>query len=109
MNRGTVLVGITALAVLVACAKKEMPQAQAEDDEDVSTTATQVQPAAPQPKPKDQSRAAASMMTFIDPSPRCQQYRDELEAKKGTPATDDEMSEIFVRAHQAGCGKKKQQ
>jgi len=110
MNRVTVLVGVTVLAVLAGCAKKEAPQAQAQDgDDDVAATTTQVQPAAAKPEVKDQSKAAASMAAFIDPSPGCQKYRDELEAKGKTPVSDDEMSEIFARAYQAGCGKKKQQ
>jgi hypothetical protein len=106
MNRVTALVGITVLAALAGCAKKEAPQAQ-EDDE--VQAAAHPQPAAAQPAVKDRSEAAASMAAFIDPSPQCQQYRDELETKGKTPGLVDELSEIFVRASKAGCAKKKQQ
>jgi hypothetical protein len=103
MNRVNALVAITVMAVMAGCAKKEAPQAQ---DDDV-TTATQPVPA--QPEPKDRSKAAADMAAYLDPSPQCQQYRDELVAKGSTPGPIDELSEIFVRASKAGCGKKKQQ
>jgi hypothetical protein len=106
MNRVTALVGITVLAVLAGCAKKEAPQAQEEDE---VTTATQPGPAAAQPEAKDRSKAAAGMAAYLDPSPQCQQYRDELEAKGRTPGPVDELSAIFVQATKAGCGKKQQQ
>jgi hypothetical protein len=107
MNRVTVLVGITVLAVLAGCAKKEAPQVQ---DEDEARTATQSVPAAPKPEPKiDLSKAASEMVALIDPSPQCQQYRDELQAKGTGVGPVDELSEILVQAYKAGCGKKKQQ
>lgn len=106
MNKVTALVGITVLAVLAGCAKKEAPQAQ---DDDVSVAA-QAEPAAAQPEATiDRSKAAASMVIFIDPSPQCQQYRDELEATGRTPGPVDDLNEIFVQASKAGCKKKQQQ
>ncbi len=104
MNRVNALVAITVMAVMAGCAKKEAPQAQEDDD---VTTATQPVPA--QPEPKDRSKTAADMAAYLDSSPQCQQYRDELEAKGSTPGPIDDLSEIFVRASKAGCGKKKQQ
>jgi hypothetical protein len=105
MNRVNALLGITVLAVLAGCAKKEAPQAQ---DDDVSVAA-QPGGAAAQPEATiDRSKAAASMVIFIDPSPQCQQYREELEAKGRTPGPVDELNEIFVQASKAGCKKKKQ-
>ncbi|MCJ7453840.1 MAG: hypothetical protein MUO39_15420 [Steroidobacteraceae bacterium] len=116
MNKVTVLAGITVLAIMAGCAKKEAPQAQAQaqaqaqdDDEDVGATATLVQPAAAQPEPKDRSEAAAGMIASIDPGPQCQVFRDELEAKGATPGPVKELSAIFVQAYEAGCGRKKQQ
>ena len=103
------MVGITVLAVLAGCAKKEAPQAQEEEEDDVQT-ATQPQPVTAKPESNiDRSKAAASMVAFVDPSPQCQQYRDELETKGRTPGPVDELSGILVQAYQAGCGKKKQQ
>ncbi len=118
MNKVTVLAGITVLAIMAGCAKKEAPQAQVQapaqaqaqdDDEDVGSTATQVQPAAPQPESQDRTRAAAGMIASIDPGPQCQVFRDELEAKGKTPGPVKELSAIFVQAYEAGCGRKKQQ
>jgi hypothetical protein len=107
MNRFTALVGITVLAVMAGCAKKEAPQAQEEDD---IAAATQSLPAAAKPEASiDRSKAAGSMVAFVDPSPQCQQYRDELEAKGKTPGPVSELNEIFAQAYKAGCGKKKQQ
>ena len=109
MNRVTALVGITVLAVMAGCAKKEAPAPQPQDEDDVATS-TQPEPAAAQPEATiDRSKAAASMMNFIDPSPQCQQFRDELEAKGKIPGPVDELNEIFVQASKAGCGKKQQQ
>ena len=48
-------------------------------------------------------------MNFIDPLPRCQQFRDELEAKGRIAGPVDELNEIFVQASKAGCGKQQQQ
>ncbi len=48
------------------------------------------------------------MATLIDPSPQCQQYRDQLESMGKTPGPVDELSGIFVQAHKAGCVIKKQ-
>jgi hypothetical protein len=107
MNRATVLVGITVLAVMAGCAKKQAPQAQ-EEDEDAGATVTQAQPAAAQPVVKERSKAAADMLAFIDPSPQCQQYRDQLETTGKTPGSVDELNKIFAQAYQNGCGKKKQ-
>ena len=109
MNKVTALAGIIILAFLAGCAKKEAPAAQAQDDDDVRPVAAQPGPAAAQPEAKDRSKAAAGMAAGIDPSPQCQQYRDELEAKGRIPGPVDELSEIFVQAAKAGCGKKKQQ
>ena len=113
MNRTTVLVGISVLAILAGCAKKDIPPAQVEpaqvEDEDVGRAATQAQPAAAQPAPKDRVEAAAGMIASIDPGPQCQVYRDELEAKGKSPGPISELSEIFIQAHDAGCGRKKQQ
>jgi hypothetical protein len=103
MNRVTALVGITALAVLAGCAKKEAPQAQ--EDGNVTTAGQPLPAAAPEAK-IDMSKAAASMVIFIDPSPQCQQYRDELEAKGRSSGSVDELNEIFVQAAKAGCKKK---
>lgn len=110
MNKVTVLVGVTVLAVLAGCAKKQAPQAQQEDDEDGGTTTTEVRAAAAQPVPvvKERSKAAAEMLAFIDPSPQCQRYRDELQTTGSTPGPVDELNEIFAQAYQNGCGKKKQ-
>jgi hypothetical protein len=108
MNKVTVLVGVTVLAVLAGCVKKEAPQAQQEDDEDGGATTTGVQAAPAQPVVKERSKAAAEMLAFIDPSPQCQQYRDELQTTGSTPGAVDELNEIFAQAYQNGCGKKKQ-
>jgi hypothetical protein len=121
MNRVTALVGITVLAVLAGCAKKEAPQAQAqaqvpaqaqpqvqEDDDVATTTATPPAPEAVKPLVKDRSKAAADMVAFIDPSPQCQKYRDQLEALGKVPGPIDDLSPIYVQAHQAGCVIKKQ-
>ena len=108
MNRVTVLVGIAVLAVMAGCAKKEAPQVQ-QDDEDVSAAAVEVQPAPAKPEPTDRSKAAAGMIASIDPGPQCQVYRDDLEAKGRTPGPVKELSEIFVQAYEAGCGRKEPQ
>jgi len=114
MKKVKVLIGIGVLAVLAGCAKKEAPQVEAAvDDEDISETATQAAPApapvpAP-PAPQDRSKAAASMIASIDPGPQCQVYRDELEAKGKTAGPIKELSAIFIQAHDAGCGRNKQQ
>ncbi len=102
------MVGITVLAVLAGCAKKEAPQAQEEEDDVATATATQPEPAAAKPVAKDRSKVAADMLAFIDPSPQCQQYRDELETLGKTPGPVDELSPIYVQAHKAGCVMKKQ-
>jgi hypothetical protein len=107
MNRVTALVGITVLVVLAGCAKKEAPQAQ-EEHKVASTTATQPEPAAATPLTKDRSKVAADMLALIDPSPQCQQYRDQLETIGRTPGPVDDLSPIYVQAHTAGCVIKKQ-
>jgi hypothetical protein len=107
MNRVTALVGITVLAVLAGCAKKESPQAQ-EEDGGATATATQPEPAAAKPVAKDRSKAATAMLALMDTSPQCQQYRDQLETMGKTPGVIDELSGIYVQAHTAGCIKKKQ-
>jgi hypothetical protein len=110
MNKVTALVGITVLAVLAGCAKKEAPPANAQADDDDVAAAVQPAPVAAQPAPiVDRSKAASEMAALIDPAPQCQQYRDELAAKGKTPGLMDEMNEILVQAYKAGCGKKKQQ
>lgn len=101
------MVGITVLAVLAGCAKKEAPQAQEKDDVAIAT-ATQPEPAVAQPVAKDRSKVAADMVAFIDPAPQCQQYRDQLETLGKTPGPVDELSPIYVQAHKAGCVIKKQ-
>ena len=106
MIKVTVLAGMTALALMAGCAKQEAPQAQVDDG---ATTAAQPAPAPVQPEAKDRSKAAADMAAYLDPSPQCQQYRDELIAKGNTPGSVDELSEIFVRASTAGCGGGKKQ
>jgi hypothetical protein len=106
MNKVTVLVGVTVLALMAGCAKKEAPQAQ---DKGAVTTSTQPVAAAPKPEPKiDLSKAASEMAARIDPSPQCQKYRDELETKGKGVGPVDELSAILVQAYQAGCGKKTQ-
>jgi len=109
MNRVPALIGITVLAVLAGCAKKEAPAANAQPGEDDEVAATvQHVPAAAQPAPVvDRTKAAAEMQALIDPSPQCQQYRDQLQAKGSTPGVMDEMNEILVQAYKAGCGKKR--
>jgi hypothetical protein len=109
MNKVTALVGVAVLAMLAGCAKQDAPPAQ-DDDEDVGAAPTQAQPAGPRPDTQiDRAKTAAGMMVLIDPAPQCQQYRDELEAKGATRGSVNELSEIVVQAHRAGCGKKKQQ
>jgi len=107
MNKLTVLVGMTALALMAGCAKKEAPQAQ-EEDEVASATATQPEPAAAKPVAEDRSKPAAAMLALMDSSPQCQQYRDQLETMGKTPGSIDELSGVYVQAHKAGCIKKKQ-
>ncbi len=101
------MVGITVLAVLAGCAKKEAPQAQ-EELGVATATATQPEPAAATPLAKDRTKVAADMVALIDPSPQCQQYRDQLEAIGRTPGPVDDLSPIYVQAHKAGCVIKKQ-
>jgi hypothetical protein len=109
MNRLTALVGISVLAVMAGCAKKEAPQVQEQGDAATAAgTAPQPAPATTSPLAKDRSKAAADMVAFIDPSPQCQQYRDQLEALGRTPGPVDDLSPIYVQAHKAGCVIKKQ-
>ena len=112
MNRLNALMGVAILAVLGGCAKPEAPPASAVDEPDEATasaTVAQPQPTAAPPMAKDRSKAAADMIAFIDPSPQCQQFRDELAALGQTQGSIDDLSGPYVRAYQAGCVMKKQQ
>ena len=112
MNRIKALIGVAILAVLAGCAKQEPPVAQAVDEPEetaASATVAASEPAVAKPIAKDRSKAAADMIAFIDPSPQCQQFRDELAALGQTQGSIDDLSGPYVRAYQAGCVMKKQQ
>ena len=112
MKRINALMGVAILAVLAGCAKQEPPVAQAVDEPEetaASATVAASEPAVAKPIAKDRSKAAADMIAFIDPSPQCQQFRDELAALGQTQGSIDDLSGPYVRAYQAGCVMKKQQ
>ena len=112
MNRLNALMGVAILAVLGGCAKPEAPPAQAVDEPEEAPATTAVVPSeqsAMKPMAKDRSKAAADMIAFIDPSPQCQQYRDQLQALGSTEGSIDDLSGPYVAAYKAGCVIKKQQ
>ena len=112
MKRINALMGVAILAVLAGCAKQEPPAAQAVDEPEetaASATVAASEPAVAKPIAKDRSKAAADMIAFIDPSPQCQQFRDELAALGQTQGSIDDLSGPYVRAYQAGCVMKKHQ
>ena len=113
MKRVSALMGVAILAVLAGCAKQEPPPAaQAVDEPEETAASATVAPsesAAITPMAKDRSKAAADMIAFIDPSPQCQQFRDELAALGQTQGSVHDLSGPYVRAYQAGCVMKKQQ
>lgn len=111
MKRVNALVGVAVLVLLSGCAKEQAPQAQAVDEPEEATESAAVVAPAPAPArslAKDRSKAAADMIAFIDPSPQCQQFRDELAALGQTEGSIDDLSGPYVRAYQAGCVLKKQ-
>ena len=112
MNRIKPLMGVAILAVLVGCAKQEAQPAQAVDEPDEGTATIAVvpsEPSATKPMPISRSKAAADMIAFIDPSPQCQQYRDQIEALGRTQGPIDDLSPSYIAAYKAGCVIKKQQ
>jgi PBP1b-binding outer membrane lipoprotein LpoB len=109
MNRIHALIGVAILAVVTGCAKQEAPQAPDVDEPEETATVAPSQPVEAKPMAKDRAKAAADMIAFIDPSPQCQQYRDELAALGQTQGSIDDLSGPYVQAYKAGCVIKKQQ
>lgn len=108
LQRKTV-VGVMALALLVACAKQAPPPQPADRDGDEATTAV---PAAPPEGPQRRSPAekAAGLLQLIDTAPQCETFRARLEEAGRAPAdsapTIDAMNSIVAEAHEAGCSRK---
>ena len=101
MMKRTAFVCVTALAMLAACSKPTPPQESADGKAAVaSATGPATAPAI------DRARMAEGMLSLIDTGPQCQAFRAELEqAGKSVagPADANDLSQIVVKAHQAGC------
>jgi hypothetical protein len=112
MNKSAALIGVMVLAILAACSQKAPPEKQSAapvvtaDDEE-SAPAAPVQPAPPEKV--DRARMAAGMMTLLDTSPRCQSFRDQMEAAGKLPSdvSPNDMAAIVGKASEAGCTMKK--
>jgi PBP1b-binding outer membrane lipoprotein LpoB len=112
MTKRVSLAAVVALVMLAGCSKPAPTPPVAEDEEvEKAPTAVATAPQAPK-RSMGPADYPSKLLSMIDPAPKCQPFRDELEAA-GKVQSDDplpvdmnEVNLIVVRAHEAGCTRK---
>lgn len=108
MKRRMALTGLLALAMLAGCSKPA-PTPQVAEEPAVAAAAPEPETPKPSMGPADYP---AQLLPFIDVAPRCESFREQLEAagkvQPGEPLPVDmnAVNEIVAKAAEAGCYKK---